>query len=365
MRAGTLGLTFLTVALCAASVAVAADEDLAYWETPAWAVSATSTRWLFPLMPEARHETAGFRALLRITNDSDREGHVRITGWDDAGKEHGPRTLFLQPRQSVNLTASELETGDGDAFPVGLGDGEGWWRLALDSALDFRAGVWSRIGESLASLGTGIQTLTNTPLPAERASACTAPGTWGAIAYGFRDQSCSTESVAWFFAVDEAGVRHRLQPRSGAVSGRGHPRLCGRSAHPPVRSTRLRRIGHRTGVLPHRRSGRDPRRSRSRGGRELQHRDRPPDHGPPLRDPRARCFLRRQPTLGSAAARCARRPALGGAPVSLSRHLSGGTRGQCRSFPWRRSLLGVGDARTRLVPDTRRRAREPARRRKP
>ena len=203
MRAGTLGLTFLTVALCAASVAVAADEDLAYWETPAWAVSATSTRWLFPLMPEARHETAGFRALLRITNDSDREGHVRITGWDDAGKEHGPRTLFLQPRQSVNLTASELETGDGDAFPVGLGDGEGWWRLALDSALDFRAGVWSRIGESLASLGTGIQTLTNTPLPAERASACTAPGTWGAIAYGFRDQSCSTESVAWFFAVDE------------------------------------------------------------------------------------------------------------------------------------------------------------------
>ena len=206
MREHTLKLALLSAVLCALPAVVSAGEDPAYWEpprTPAWAVTATSTRWLFPLMPDGRREASGFRALLRIINDSDREGHVRITGWDDAGKEYGPRTLYLQPRQSVNLTASELETGDGDAFPIGLGDGEGWWHLALDSTLDFRAGVWSRIGESLASLGAGSRTLTNMPLPAERASACTTPGTWGAIAFGFRNQSCSAESVAWFFAPNE------------------------------------------------------------------------------------------------------------------------------------------------------------------
>ena len=206
MREHTLKLALLSAVLCALPAVVSAGEDPAYWEpprTPAWAITATSTRWLFPLMPDGRREASGFRALLRIINDSDREGQVRITGWDDAGKEYGPRTLYLQPRQSVNLTASELETGDGDAFPIGLGDGEGWWHLALDSTLDFQAGVWSRIGESLASLGAGSRTLTNTTLPAERASACTTPGTWGAIAFGFRDQSCSTESVGWFFAANE------------------------------------------------------------------------------------------------------------------------------------------------------------------
>ena len=206
MREHTLKLTLLSAVLCALPAVVSAGEDPAYWEpprTPAWAVTATSTRWLFPLMPDGRREASGFRALLRIINDSDREGQVRITGWDDAGKQHGPRTLFLRPRQSVNLTASELEAGDGDAFPIGLGDGEGWWHLELDSTLDFQAGVWSRIGESLASLGAGTRTLTNIPVPPERASACTTPGTWGAIAFGFRDQSCSAESVDWFFAANE------------------------------------------------------------------------------------------------------------------------------------------------------------------
>ena len=206
MREHTLKLALLSAVLCALPAVVSAGEDPAYWEpprTPAWAITATSTQWRFPLMPDGRREASGFRALLRIINDSDREGHVRITGWDDAGKEYGPRALYLRPRQSVNLTASELEAGDGDAFPIGLGDGEGWWHLALDSTLDFQAGVWSRIGESLASLGAGTRTLTNMPVPPERASACTAPGTWGAIAFGFRDQSCSAESVAWFFAADE------------------------------------------------------------------------------------------------------------------------------------------------------------------
>ena len=206
MREHTLKLALLSAVLCALPAVVSAGEDPAYWEpprTPAWAITATSTRWLFPLMPDGRREASGFRALLRIINDSDREGQVRITGWDDAGKQHGPRTLFLRPRQSVNLTASELEAGDGDAFPIGLGDGEGWWHLALDSTLDFQAGVWSRIGESLASLGAGTRTLTNIQVPPERASACTTPGTWGAIAFGFRDQSCSAESVDWFFAPNE------------------------------------------------------------------------------------------------------------------------------------------------------------------
>lgn len=213
-----LKLTLLSVVLCALPAVASAGENPAWWDplrAPVWATTATTTRWLFPLMPSKRHEESGFRSLLRIINDSDREGRVQITGWDDTGEEYGPRTLHLRPRQSVNLTASQLEAGDRGAFPVGLGNGEGWWRLELESSLEFRAGVWSRIGESLASLGAGTRIITNTPLLPERASVCTEPGTWGAIAYGFRDRNCGVESVAWFFATDEA---ESIEAHNGALA---------------------------------------------------------------------------------------------------------------------------------------------------
>ena len=80
---------------------------------------------------------ASREGFLRIVNRSGQAGTVAVTAIDDTGERFGPVTLALDAYEAVHLTSRDLERGSaGIGLPVGVGDGEGSWRLELDSALD-------------------------------------------------------------------------------------------------------------------------------------------------------------------------------------------------------------------------------------
>ena len=80
---------------------------------------------------------AGIEGFVRVVNLSDRAGTVRIHAIDDTGERFGPVTLALDANETVNFKSRELEQGNAaKGLPTGVGDGEGYWRLELESGLD-------------------------------------------------------------------------------------------------------------------------------------------------------------------------------------------------------------------------------------
>ncbi|MYB39018.1 MAG: hypothetical protein F4Y26_16865 [Gammaproteobacteria bacterium] len=72
--------------------------------------------------------------MLRLTNPTRGNAHVRIVGKDDTGASPGSAVeLTLGPRGSTMVDASEFEQG-GTGLMGALGDGEGNWRLSIMSS---------------------------------------------------------------------------------------------------------------------------------------------------------------------------------------------------------------------------------------
>ena len=89
--------------------------------------------------------------LLRIANRSD-EGTVRIHAFDDAGRRHGPVTLEIEAGRTVSIDSNDLENGGpASGLSAGLGDGDGDWRLLLESALDLHVQVHVRTPDGFAT----------------------------------------------------------------------------------------------------------------------------------------------------------------------------------------------------------------------
>ena len=76
------------------------------------------------------------RSLVRIINRSDRAGTVTIHGIDDSGERFGPVSFSLRAKQTKHLDSRQLERGATLSGGVGLGNGEGNWRLELETQLD-------------------------------------------------------------------------------------------------------------------------------------------------------------------------------------------------------------------------------------
>ena len=96
--------------------------------------------------------TAGNEGLVRIDNRSDRAGTVRLTAIDDTGERFGPVTLTLGARGAVNFRSRHLEQGNASkGLPVGVGDGEGDWRLELTTGLDVVSYAYVRTAEGFVS----------------------------------------------------------------------------------------------------------------------------------------------------------------------------------------------------------------------
>ena len=88
---------------------------------------------------------AGLESFIRITNESDRAGTVRITATDDAGNKSDPVSLSLGANRAVNFTSRDLEQGNASkGLSTGIGNGEGNWRLELSTALEIRPFAYIR-----------------------------------------------------------------------------------------------------------------------------------------------------------------------------------------------------------------------------
>ena len=101
-------------------------------------------------------------SLLRLVNPTDREAEATVTGVDDAGRRGRTAVhLTLPAGRACTVDAAQLESGSGLACGPsqrGLGDGEGRWRLAVDSdaplvalnLLESPAGHLANLSESAA-----------------------------------------------------------------------------------------------------------------------------------------------------------------------------------------------------------------------
>lgn len=114
---------------------------------PGAATAASHTIALFP-SASSPHWT-GFA---RVINHSEGSGTVRITGIDDAGREHGPVELALEARAAAHFNSRDLEEGNaGKGLSDGLGDGEGDWRLRLESELAVEVLSYVRTGDGFVT----------------------------------------------------------------------------------------------------------------------------------------------------------------------------------------------------------------------
>ena len=98
------------------------------------AANAQSDHYLPLVMSNGDPALAGF---VRIINHSDRMGTVRIQAIDDSGARPAPITLSLNAKQTVHFNSMDLEEGNtSKGLSSDVGDGDGDWRLELDTELD-------------------------------------------------------------------------------------------------------------------------------------------------------------------------------------------------------------------------------------
>ena len=122
------------------------------------AVTAQNTHTLPLVLPDTGAAPSGF---VRILNRSDRAGAVTIRAFDDTGARFGPVTLSMDANETVNFNSSHLESGNASkGLSGGIGDGQGYWRLELDTALDVEALAYVRTADgSLASVHDTVSSL--------------------------------------------------------------------------------------------------------------------------------------------------------------------------------------------------------------
>ena len=100
----------------------------------------TSLHDLAPVAEDGSHRVVFFNpgsnarqvSKLRLINDGEQSARVAITGTDDQGNGSGRVERTVPAGSALTFTAAELEAG-GERVSGSLGDGEGKWRLRVDS----------------------------------------------------------------------------------------------------------------------------------------------------------------------------------------------------------------------------------------
>ena len=89
---------------------------------------------------------------LRVINRSDTAGTVDITAIDDSGRARGPVPLALGERETVHINSADLEGGNAaEGLPAGVGDGDGNWRLMLESSLHLTPQAFVRTSDGFVT----------------------------------------------------------------------------------------------------------------------------------------------------------------------------------------------------------------------
>ena len=94
---------------------------------------ADRTVWHIPYFP-ADNNARGWQGFIRVTSLTDDVGiDVVIRAFDESGRDFGPVTLALDPRETVHLNSADLEDGNAAKGLTGrIGAlGQGDWRLEL------------------------------------------------------------------------------------------------------------------------------------------------------------------------------------------------------------------------------------------
>jgi len=90
--------------------------------------------------------------IVRVENRSNESGTVEISAIDDTGERFGPVSLALEAGAISSFTSRHLEEGAAErGLSPGVGDGEGHWRLQLDTDLDIAAKAYARHPEDYLS----------------------------------------------------------------------------------------------------------------------------------------------------------------------------------------------------------------------
>ena len=109
---------------------------------------AQNTHSLPLVLPDGGSQ-AGF---VRIENRSGQSGTVRILAIDDTGEQFGPVTLSLDANETVNFNSRDLEQGnESKGLSAGVGDGSGYWRLILDTALNITPLAYIRTSDGFVT----------------------------------------------------------------------------------------------------------------------------------------------------------------------------------------------------------------------
>ena len=113
--------------------------------------TATGDAHVVPLLVAASDSRR--EGVVRVINHAGRAGEVRIDAYDDAGEQHGPLTLRIGARESVDLTSGDLENGNSDAGLDGATGppGEGDWRLVLTSNLAIAVAAYVRTSDGFVT----------------------------------------------------------------------------------------------------------------------------------------------------------------------------------------------------------------------
>ena len=95
--------------------------------------------YVVPFFPSTL--TEGREGFVRVVNESDSAGEIRIVPMDDGGRRFDSVTLSLGARQTAYFNSRDLEMGNPQKGLVGStgGPGEGDWRLRMASELPFEA----------------------------------------------------------------------------------------------------------------------------------------------------------------------------------------------------------------------------------
>ena len=105
--------------------------------------------FVVPLFPAAGDQ---FEGLVRVVNDDDVEGTVRIEASDQSSWEYDAVELEIGANGAVNFDSDDLELGNADkGLSTGTGAGQGDWRLELGSDLSLRVSAYVRTADGFLS----------------------------------------------------------------------------------------------------------------------------------------------------------------------------------------------------------------------
>ena len=101
------------------------------------------------VLPASGVDRQGF---VRIINWSDTRGSVRIRGVDDSGQRTETITLSLDASGAAHFNSGDLESGnESKGLSGGIGQGDGVWRLEMQSDLDLEALAYVRTADGFVT----------------------------------------------------------------------------------------------------------------------------------------------------------------------------------------------------------------------